>query len=136
MTTIKRILKYLRGTIDFGLWFPKGVSLSLIGYFDSNYSCGLDRKSTIDTCHLLGGALVSWHSKKRAYVTLSTTKIEYIVVGSCCAQLLWMKQQLMDYHVKLANIPLRFDNTNAINITKNLILHSRTKHIEIKTSLF
>nr|KYP38730.1 hypothetical protein KK1_040003 [Cajanus cajan] len=60
MTTIKRILKYLKGTIDVGLWSPKGVSLCLVGYSDSNYTrCRIYRKSTSGTCHLVGSALVS-----------------------------------------------------------------------------
>ena len=57
---------------------------------------------------------------------------EYVAAGSCCAQTLWMRQQLMDYGLKLDHIPLRCDNTSAINLTKNPILHSRTKHIEIR----
>nr|KYP39106.1 hypothetical protein KK1_039589 [Cajanus cajan] len=65
MKSVKRILKYLKGTTNVGLWYPKGVSLSLIGYSDSDYAgCRLDKKSTSGTCHLLGSALVSWHSKK------------------------------------------------------------------------
>nr|KYP34079.1 Retrovirus-related Pol polyprotein from transposon TNT 1-94 [Cajanus cajan] len=80
----------------------------------------------------VGSALVSWHSKKQACVALSTAEAEYIAAGSCCAQILWMKQQLRDYGVELDKIPLRCDNTSAINLTKNPILHSRTKHIEIR----
>nr|KYP40118.1 Copia protein [Cajanus cajan] len=133
MKSVKRILKYLKGTTNVGLWYPKGVSLSLIGYSDSDYvGCRLDRKSTSGTCHLLGSALVSWHSKKQACVALSTAEAEYIAAGSCCAQILWMKQQLRDYGTELNKIPLRCDNTSAINLTKNPILHSRTKHIEIR----
>uniref|UniRef100_A0A151UDE9 Copia protein n=1 Tax=Cajanus cajan TaxID=3821 RepID=A0A151UDE9_CAJCA len=99
----------------------------------SDYArCKLDRKSTNGTCHLLGSALVSWHSKKQACVALSTIEAEYIAADSCCAQILWMKQQLKDYGTELNKIPLRCDNTSAINLTKNPILHSRTIHIEIR----
>nr|KYP54487.1 Retrovirus-related Pol polyprotein from transposon TNT 1-94 [Cajanus cajan] len=77
-------------------------------------------------------ALVSWHSKKQACIALNTIEVEYIVAGICCAQILWMKQQLKDYGTKLNRIPLRCDNTSAINLIKNPILHSRTKHIEIR----
>nr|KYP51712.1 hypothetical protein KK1_026481 [Cajanus cajan] len=80
MIVVRRILKYLRGIIDSGLWFPKGVFLSLVGYSDSGYArCRLDRKSTSGTCYLLGSALVSWHSKNQACVALSTIEAEYIV---------------------------------------------------------
>ena len=94
------------------------------GYNDSDFGgCKLDRKSTGGTCHLLGSSLVSWHSKKQACVALSTTKAEYIAVGSCCAQSLWIKSQLEDYGIKLDNIPLKCDSTSAINLTKNIVLH-------------
>ena len=74
--------------------------------------------------------LVSWFSKKQNYVALSTAEAEYVVNGSC-AQILWIKQQLSDFGVVMHNVPIFYDNTSAINITKNLIQHSRTKHIEI-----
>jgi len=63
--TTKRILKYLKGTIDAGLWYPSDVTLNLIDYSDSDFAgCKIDRKSTSGTCHLLGSSLISWHSKK------------------------------------------------------------------------
>jgi len=93
LTTVKRILKYLKGIACFGLWYPSGASPSLIGYSDTDYGgCKVDRKSTSGTCHLLGCSLVFWHSEKQACVALSTTEAEYIAAGNCCAQILWMKQ--------------------------------------------
>jgi len=77
----KRILKYLKGTTEVGLWYPSEVTLNLVGYSDSDFAgCKLDRKSTSGTCHLLGSSLISWHSKKQACVALSTAEVEYIVV--------------------------------------------------------
>ncbi|XP_014511644.1 uncharacterized protein LOC106770343 [Vigna radiata var. radiata] len=84
LTTVEIILKYLKGTKGLGLWYPNGTNLFLNGYSDSDFgSCKLDRKRTSGTCHLLGSSLISWHSKKQACVALSTTEVEYIVVGSC-----------------------------------------------------
>ncbi|XP_019418587.1 PREDICTED: uncharacterized protein LOC109360408, partial [Lupinus angustifolius] len=129
--TVKRIMRYLKGTINMGLWYPRDASLSLVGYSDSDFAgCKLDRKSTSGTCHLLGSSLVAWHSKKQACVALSTAEAEYIAAGVCCAQILWMKQQLKDFGLKLEKIPIKCDNTSAINLSKNPVLHSRTKHIE------
>jgi hypothetical protein len=65
-------------------------------------------------------------------VALSTAKAEYISAGSCCAQLLWMKQTLLDYGVKFKEIPLLCDNKSAIKIANNPVQHSRTKHIDIR----
>jgi len=91
----------------------------------------LDRKNTSGICHLLGSSLISWNSKKQACVALSIAEVEYIVDGHACAQSIWLKHQLMDYGVKLEKVPLYCDNTSAINLTKNPIQHSKTKHIEI-----
>ncbi|XP_068462315.1 secreted RxLR effector protein 161-like [Phaseolus vulgaris] len=114
----KRILKYLKGTTSVGLWYPFHSSINLVGYSDFDFAwCKLDRKSTSDTCHLLGASLISWHSKKQACVALSTAEVGYIVVGSC-AHILWIKQQLEDFGLKLYNMPLLCDNTSAINLTK------------------
>ena len=63
---------------------------------------------------------------------MSTTEVEYIVAGSYCAQLLWIKQQLEDYGITCNNIFIRCDNTGAINLTKNPVLHSRSKYIEVR----
>ena len=70
--------------------------------------------------------------KKQACVALSTTEAEYIAAGSYCAQSIWIKNQLEDYGIHLDHIPLKCDNTSAINLTKNPVLHSKTKHIEIR----
>jgi len=94
----KRILKYLKGTTNVGLWYPSHSPIHLIGYSNSDFArCKLDRKSTSGTCHLLGSSLISWHSKKQVCVALSTAEAEYIVAGSCCAQILWLKQQLANF---------------------------------------
>ena len=63
---------------------------------------------------------------------MSTAEEEYVVAGNCCAQILWLKQQLLNFDVKLDHIPIFCDNTSAINLTKNPVLHSRTKYIEIR----
>jgi len=83
----KKILKYLKGTTEVGLWYPSEVSLNLVSYSDSNFACcKLDRKSASETFHLLGSSLTAWQSKKQVCVALSTAEAEYIAVGSYCAQ--------------------------------------------------
>ena len=84
----------------------------------------MDRKSTSGGCHLLGHSLVSWSSKKPNSVALSTAEAEYIVAGACCAQILYMKQTLLDFGVKLDRIPLLCDNESAVKIAKNPVQHS------------
>ncbi|XP_050889861.1 secreted RxLR effector protein 161-like [Lathyrus oleraceus] len=110
---VKHILRYLHGNFKYGLWFSKGRDCSLVGYSDSDFSdCKLDRKSTSGTRHILFNSLVSWHSKKKVYVPLSTVEAEYIVSGSCCAQILWLKQQLLEFHIKLQCILIMCGQSN------------------------
>ena len=82
--------------------------------------------------HFLGSCLISWGSKQQNSVALSTAEAEYVAAASCCAQLLWIKQQLSDFGLKIEQVPIFCDNTSAINIAKNPVQHKRTKHIDIR----
>jgi len=133
LVAVKRIFRYLVGTKNLELWYPKGGDFSLLGYSDADYAgYKVDRKSTSSTCQFLGPSLVSWHFKKQNSMALSTAEAEYITAGACCAQLLWIMQQLRDLGINFKNVPIRCDNMSAINITKNPVQHSRTKHIEVR----
>jgi hypothetical protein len=133
LRAMKRILRYLVYTPKFGLWYPKGSSFDLLGYSDADWpGCKIDRKSTSGTCQFLGRSLVSWASKKQNSVAFSTDEAEYIAVGHCCAQLLWMRQTLRDYGYKFSKVPLLYDNESAIRMADNPVEHSRTKHIVIR----
>ncbi|WVZ70529.1 hypothetical protein U9M48_019189 [Paspalum notatum var. saurae] len=130
LLTVKRYLKF---TPELGLWYSSGSSLSLRGFSDADHAgCRIDRISTSGTCQLLGTSLVSWSSRKEASVSLSTTEAEYIAAASCCSQLLWMKATLSDFGLRFGKIPLLVDSTSAISVAKNPVLHSRTKHIDVR----
>jgi hypothetical protein len=94
--------------------------------------CRLDRKSTSKTCHFLGSSLVSWYSRKQSSVAQSTTEAEYVAAASCCSQLLWITYTRSDFGEEYTHVPLQCDNTSAISVAKNLVLHSKTKHIEVR----
>ncbi|KAJ9541999.1 hypothetical protein OSB04_028505 [Centaurea solstitialis] len=133
LTVVKRIFRYLKGTPNLGLWYSKDSGFDLTTYSDSDFAgCKIDRKSTTRGCHLLGGKLVSWTSKKQNYVSTSTAEAEYVAAGICCAQVLWLRNQLQDYDIQLSKIPIYCDNTSAIAIANNPVLHSKTKHIEVR----
>jgi hypothetical protein len=132
LIAVKRIFRYLLGTIDLGLWYPNFNSFDLISYTDTDFAgYKIGCKSTSSTCHFLGHSLVSWFSKKQNSVALSTTEVKHVAAGSCCAQSLYIKQ-LEDFKVLFDHILIRCDNTSAMSLSKNLIQHSRTKHIEIR----
>lgn len=88
-------------------------------------------KSTSDGCFYLGNNLVPWMSKKQNSISLSTAEAEYIAAASCCAQLLWMKKLLHDYGITQDIMCVFCDNASAINLSKNSIQHSKSKHIKI-----
>ncbi|CAL1382362.1 unnamed protein product [Linum trigynum] len=133
LIAVKRIFRYLSGTVSWGLWYSSGSGLDQVGYSDSDFAGSLtDRKSTSGACHFLGTSLVSWFSKKQNSVALSTVEAEYVATGACCTQILWIKYQLLEYGMKFSELPVLCDNTSAINIAKNPIQHSRTKHIDIR----
>ncbi|GJY96154.1 zf-CCHC domain-containing protein [Tanacetum coccineum] len=92
----------------------------------------VDEKSTSGICTFVGCCLTSWFLKKQTTLAISTTKAEYVSDRKACQQALWMKQALIDYDVRLDDVPIMCDNKGAIDLSKNLMQHSRTKHIEIR----
>ena len=117
---VKRIFRYLKGTINLGLWYPSKKSFSLRAYSDVDQAgCVDDRKSTS------GGAQTS--------ISLSTTEAQYIVAAECCTQVEWMKQTLQDIKVVCEEpTVIHCDNTSSISLSKNPVQHSKAKHIPIK----
>ncbi|GJR99832.1 hypothetical protein Tco_0316341 [Tanacetum coccineum] len=104
---IKRVFRYLKGTINMGLWYPKDNAMSLTAYADADHAgCQDSRRSTSGSAQFLGDRLVSWSSKKQRSTTISTTEAEYIAMSGCCAQILWMRSQLKDYGFDFNKIPL------------------------------
>ena len=133
MNAVKRIIKYGGGTCDYGLFYSKVSNLSLAGFSDFDWAGNAnDRKSTTGGCFYVGANLVAWMSKKQNSVSLSTAEAEYIATGSCCLQLLWMKKVLTDYGISQDTMVVYYDNSSVINISKNPIQYSKTKHIEIR----
>ncbi|GKB32004.1 hypothetical protein Tco_0871405 [Tanacetum coccineum] len=137
LEAVKRIFRYIKGTTHLGLWYPKGSSIETIMYADSDHVGDyVDRKSTSGVCTFMGCCLTSWFSKKQTDLAISTIEAEYVSVRKACQQALWMKQALIDYGVRLDDIPIMCDNKGVIDLSKNPIQHSLTKHIEIRHHFF
>ena len=112
LTIVKRIIRYINGTSDYGIWYSKDSNECLVGYSDANWAeCIDDRKSTSGGYFHFGNNLVSWMSKKQNLVSLSTAEAEYVAAGSCCAQLLWMRKLLHDYGITQDTMCVFCDNT-------------------------
>ncbi|GJY41680.1 hypothetical protein Tco_0428950 [Tanacetum coccineum] len=133
LNALKRVFRYLRGTIIWGLWYPKNNAMTLTAYADADHvGCQDTRRSTSGSARFLGNKLVSWSSKKQKSTAISTTEAEYIAMSGCYAQILWMGSQLTDYDFAFKEIPLYCDNRNAITLCCNNVQHSRSKHIDIR----
>ncbi|GJY41311.1 retrovirus-related pol polyprotein from transposon TNT 1-94 [Tanacetum coccineum] len=130
---VKRIFRYLRGTVNTGLWYTKDSGFELTGFSDADYAgCKDTFKSTSGGAQFLGEKLVSWSSKKQDCTALSTAEAEYVSLSACCAQVLWMRTQLTDYGFHFNKIPIYCDSKSAIAISCNPVQHSRTKHIAVR----
>ena len=107
LKAVKRIIRYVEHTFDYGLFYPKNDSFDLISYCDADYTgCKSDQKSTSGTCHILGHSLVSWFSKKQKTVSLSTTEAEYISAALAYSQVIYMQQTLKDFGLKFSKSPI------------------------------
>nr|GEV85502.1 hypothetical protein [Tanacetum cinerariifolium] len=130
---VKRIFRYLRGTVNIRLWYPKGSSFGLTAFSDADHARCIDTcKSTSGGIHFLGDKLVSWISKKQDCTAMSSAEAEYVTLSASYAQVMWMRTQLQDYGLNYNNIPLYCDSQSAIAISCNPIQHSRTKHIHTR----
>ncbi|GJU11757.1 retrovirus-related pol polyprotein from transposon TNT 1-94 [Tanacetum coccineum] len=120
LQAVKRIFRYLNGTINMGLWYSKDTDMSLTAYADADHAgCQDTRRSTSGSAQFLGDKLVSWSSKKQKSTAISSTEAEYIALSGCCSQILWMRSQLTDYGFKFNKIPLYCDNKSAIALCCN-----------------
>ncbi|KAM0017117.1 putative RNA-directed DNA polymerase [Helianthus debilis subsp. tardiflorus] len=133
LTAVKRIFRYLKGRPRFGLWYPRDSNFDLFAFSDSNFGgTDSDRKSTSAGCQFLGDRLISWQCKKQQTVAISTAEAEYVAASASCSQVVWMQHQLQDYGLTYLNTTIYCDNDAAIQIVRNPVFHSKTKHIDIK----
>ncbi|GJQ90615.1 retrovirus-related pol polyprotein from transposon TNT 1-94 [Tanacetum coccineum] len=130
---VKQIFQYLKNTINMGLWYPKDTSFNLNAFSYSDHAGCLDsHKITSGGIQFLGGdKLVNWSSKKQDCTSMSSAEAEYVSLFACCAQVLWLRTQLIDYGFHFDKIPMYCDSKAAIAISCNPVQHSRTKNIDL-----
>ncbi|GJQ95912.1 retrovirus-related pol polyprotein from transposon TNT 1-94 [Tanacetum coccineum] len=138
-TTYRRMiggLMYLtasRPDITFATFYPKDSRFELIAYSDADHEgCKDECKSTSGGLQFLSGKLVSWSSKKQDCTAMSTAEAEYVFLSPCCAQVIWMRTQPLDYGYKYNRILMYCDSKSVIAISCNPVQHSKTKHIDIR----
>jgi hypothetical protein len=130
---VKRILRYVKGTLSTGLHIGTGPVRSLTAYSDADWAgCPDSRRSTSGYCVFLGDTLVSWSSKRQTTVSRSSAEAEYRAVAHAVAECCWLRQLLQELHLPLQSATVVFcDNVSAVYMTANPVHHRRTKHIEI-----
>lgn len=131
---MKRVLRYFKGTISYGIFYKQNGHKELLAYTDSDYAGDLeDRKSTSGFLFMLSSGAVSWSSKKQPIVTLSTTEAEFIAAASCACQAVWLKRVLEKLdHISDGTTIIYCDNSSTIKLSKNPVMHGRSKHIDVR----
>lgn len=137
-TAVKRILRYVKGTINQGLHFTKGSttgsSLQLTAFFDADWAGDAqDRRSTRGYCLFLGSNPISWYAKKQQTVAWFSTEVEYKSLANATTEVIWLTHVLKDLQVPVGSqlLVLWCDNISAISLASNPIFHARTKHVEV-----
>lgn len=131
---VKRILKYLKGTVNYGLVFKASTNLNLLAFSDADYAGDIEtRRSTSGSVFKLGGNTVSWRSQKQKVVALSTTESEFIAAAQTIKELIWLHRLIFEITKQKVTKPkLYLDNQSAIRLLKNPEFHKRTKHIDVR----
>ncbi|BBN67240.1 hypothetical protein Prudu_20S000300 [Prunus dulcis] len=132
LSLVKRIIRYLQGTLQFGVTFSPG-SMVLSGYCDADWAGDPNtRRSTTGYVVFLGSNPISWSSKKQASVSRSSTEAEYRALAHCAADISWIRQVLCDLHMIVPEAPLlHSDNLSALALSANPVFHSRIKHLDV-----
>ncbi|KAK6773345.1 hypothetical protein RDI58_028583 [Solanum bulbocastanum] len=130
----RRILCYLKGTIDLGLFYSSSDDFNLVGYCDSDYAGDVDnRKNTSGFVFFLGDCVISWSSKKQSIVTLSTCEAEYVAATSCTCHAIWLRRLLKELNLpQIEATMICIDNKSAQTVAKNSVYLDRSKHIDTR----
>ncbi|GKB35290.1 ribonuclease H-like domain-containing protein [Tanacetum coccineum] len=132
-SALKRILRYVRGTLDYGLQVFSSSTTDLVAYSDADWAvCPTTRRSTFEYCVFLGNNLLSWYSKRQPTLFLSSAEAEYRGVANVVAETCWLRNLLRELHTPLSSATLVYcDNVSAVYLSCNPVQLQRTKHIEI-----
>jgi hypothetical protein len=133
LAALKRILRYIRGTLALGLLLRPSTGTDLVVYIDADWAgCPDTRRSTSGYVVFLGDNLISWSFKRQNTVSRSSAEAEYCAVANGVAEATWLRQLLLELHTPLCRTTLvHCDNISAVYMTSNPVQHQRTKHIEI-----
>jgi hypothetical protein len=128
----KHVMRYLKGTLDYGLCYTRDHDFRLCGYTDSDWAGSVsDRKSTSGCCFSLGLAMTSWQSRKQSSIALGTVEAEYIGACSASCEAIWLRKLLVGlFDLEMEATVILCDNQSCIKMSKNPVFHDKSKHID------
>jgi hypothetical protein len=134
LQAVKRVLRYIKGTLSYGIFYKQSGDVELVAYTDNDHAGDLeDRKSTSGFLFVLSSRAISWSSKKQPVVTLSTTEAEFIAAASCAYQAVCLRRMLEKLdHASARTTIIYCDNSSTIKLSKNPVMHGRSKHIDVR----
>jgi hypothetical protein len=134
LVATKHVMRYLKGTLEYGLYYNGDHGFRLFGYTDSDWDGSVsDRKSTSKCCFSLGSAMTSWQSRKQSSVALNTTEVEDIAACSASCEAIWLQKLLTGlFDLEMEATVILCDNQSCIKMTENYVFHDKSKHIEIR----
>ena len=134
MTAAKHILRYLKGTVDYGLKYEASQKINLEGYVDLDWvGSAIDRKSTSGCCFSMGSGVISWFSRKQYCVALSTAEVKYVATCSASYEAVWLRKILSDlFDLQLDATYIHCVNQSCVKLSETPMFHDKSKHIEIK----
>jgi hypothetical protein len=134
LAAMKRVLRYVAGTLHYGCHYRRKKEAQLVGYSDSDLAGDVDtRKSTTGVLFFLGSNVITWQSQKQRVVALSSCEAEYIAAATAACQRVWLARLLAELKgEKTSAIDLKIDNESAIALSRNPVFHDRSKHIDIR----
>jgi hypothetical protein len=132
LVAAKHVMRYLKGTLDFGLSYNGDHDFNMSGYTDSDWAGSVfDRKSTSRCCFSMGSAMILWQSRKQSSIALSTIEAEYIDACSVSCETIWLRKLLTGlFNLEMEATVILCDNQSCIKMTENPVFHDKSKHIE------
>ena len=133
LNALKRILRYVKGTISYGIKMTRSTSLSITAYSDADWAgCPSTRRSTSGYCVYIGHNLISWSSKRQDTISRSSAEAEYRGVANAVAETTWLRNLLFELKINVTRATVVYcDNVSAIYLSSHPVKHQRTKHVEI-----
>jgi hypothetical protein len=134
LVATKHVMRYLKGTLDFGLSYNGDHDFNMSGYTDSDWAGSvLDRKSTSGCCFSMGSAMILWQSRKQSSIALSMIEAEYIDACSVSCETIWLRKLLTGlFNLEMEATVILCDKQSCIKMTENPVFHDKSKHIEIR----